>query len=243
MRQRLSSEPDRYRGRRRVPTPPRSRYAAAVTGAFVGAGMVAMGAGAFLPDAGSIPDATLAKVAESSQIAQNLADRDQNTQVASRNRAAREVAHSVEQQAADAWLLPVKGYRFVAPFGVVGDKLHPGIDLAAPEGSAVRAVHAGTVKVARWMGGYGYTVVIDHGDGLETMYGHQASLEVSEGQQVKAGDKIGLVGNSGLAYSPQLYLEIRSAGEAVDPIPFLEAKGVNIKLEVEAVYGGIDSAA
>ncbi|GGJ99477.1 hypothetical protein GCM10010123_31670 [Pilimelia anulata] len=213
-----------------------------MTGAFVGAGMVAMGASAFFPDAKEIPDATLAKVAESSQIAQDLAERD-NPQAASRSTRRAEVTRSVDQQAADAWLLPVKGYHFTSPFGVVDGKMHPGIDLAAPEGSTVRAVHAGTVKVARWMGAYGYTVVIDHGNGLESLYGHQSSLAVSEGQQVKAGDKVGLVGNTGLAYAPELYLEIRSGGEAVDPIPFLEAKGVNIKLEVEAIYGGLSSTA
>ena len=69
MRQRLSSEPDRYRGRRRVPTPPRSRYAAVVTSAFVGAGVVAMGAGAALPDAKAVDPNALADLDSATTVA------------------------------------------------------------------------------------------------------------------------------------------------------------------------------
>lgn len=233
MRQRLSSEPDRYRGRRRVPTPPRSRYAAVVTGAVVSAGLVALGAAAVMPDAKAVSAATLASIQNSSTTATQLAARDSAAPASRGN--TRSVTRT-EHESAETWLLPTKDYQFTTPFGVRDGRMHPGVDLAAAEGTPVTAVHDGTVKVARWMGGFGYTVVIAHDNGVETLYGHQASLQVTEGQRVKAGDQLGVVGSTGLAYQPQLYLEVRVDGAAVDPIPFLKAKGADIKLEVATYF-------
>ncbi|GAA2520287.1 M23 family metallopeptidase [Pilimelia columellifera] len=232
MRQRLSSEPDRYRGRRRVPTPPRSRYAVVVTGAVVGAGMVALGAGAMMPDAKAVNDTTLANIANTRSVAEQLAARSTEAEQASRGRSATGTSFA-ELESTDSWLLPLKGYRFTSPFGVLGGRMHPGIDLAAAEGTPITAMYDGTVVSASWMGGYGYTVVIDHGNGVEALYGHQDALQVTAGQQVKAGDQIGVVGSTGLAYQPQLYLEVQAQDEAIDPIPFLQAKGVDIQLELD----------
>lgn len=237
MRQRLSSEPDRYRGRRRVPTPPRSRYAAVVTSAFVGAGVVAIGAGGALPDAKAVNPAALGDLSGANAAAA-LAERNESLDRGSRD-SDRGLTTSMNQDAPDVWLLPLKGYRYTSPYGMRWGRLHAGVDLAAPEGTPYRAVHAGTVKLARWYGGYGNAVIIDHGNGIETVYGHSSRLRVREGQQVKAGDVIGEVGNTGHSYGAHLHLEVHVEGHPHDPIPWLRSRGVDIKLEVEAIFGGV----
>lgn len=236
MRQRLSSEPDRYRGRRRVPTPPRSRYAVVVTTAFVGAGVVALGAGA-LPDAKTVSPSALADLENAAATSEDLAARAADADRASRDqRAGLETSLA---EAPDVWLLPLRDYNFTSPYGLRWNKLHAGIDLAAPEGTPYRAVHAGVVTKAGWFGGYGYCVIVQHPDGSEAVYGHSSELRVREGQEVKAGDELGLVGNTGHSYGSHLHLELHVNGEPKDPIPYLREKGVDIKLEVETIVGGV----
>ena len=236
VRQRLSSEPDRYRGRRRVPTPPRSRYAAVVTSAFVGAGVVAMGAGAALPDAKAVSPTALANIDSATTVAQDLADRSEIAERSSRDDDRGGITTSMDQEAPEVWLLPVKGYRFTSPFGLRWGRLHAGVDLAVPEGTRVNAVHDGTVKLARWYGGYGNCVIIDHGGGVETVYGHNSALSVREGQKVKAGDAIALAGDTGASYGSHVHLEVHVNGSPKDPIPWLRDRGVDIKLEIEDLY-------
>ncbi|MFR9780500.1 M23 family metallopeptidase [Micromonospora sp. MS34] len=231
MRQRLSSEPDRYRGRRRVPTPPRSRYAAVVTTAFVGAGIVALGANA-LPDAKSVSPSVLDELKQASITSQDAAARADSADRATRDSRTESKA-STEQ---DVWLLPLHGYDFNSPYGMRWGKLHTGIDLVAPEGTPYVAVHDGTVTKAGWFGGYGYAVIVQHPDGSEAVYGHSSAVSVKEGQQVKAGDQLGLVGNTGHSYGSHLHLEIHVNGEPRDPVPWLADRGVDIKLQVEAIY-------
>ncbi|MET8835371.1 M23 family metallopeptidase [Micromonospora sp. NPDC004540] len=233
MRQRLSSEPDRYRGRRRVPTPPRSRYAAVVTTAFVGAGIVALGANA-LPDAKSVSPSVLDELKQASITSQDAAARADSADVASRDGRGGKTA--AEQ---DTWLLPLHGYDFQSPYGMRWGKLHTGIDLVAPEGTPYQAIHDGQVTKAGWFGGYGYAVIVQHPDGSEAIYGHSSAVTVKEGQQVKAGDQLGLVGNTGHSYGSHLHLEIHVNGEPRDPVPWLGERGVDIQLEVEAIYGEV----
>ncbi|MEH0826882.1 MULTISPECIES: M23 family metallopeptidase [unclassified Micromonospora] len=235
MRQRLSSEPDRYRGRRRVPTPPRSRYAAVVTTAFVGAGIVALGANA-LPDAKSVSPSVLDELKQASITSQDAAARADAADRASRD-TARDTEVSASEQ--DPWLLPLQGYDFNSPYGMRWGKLHTGIDLVAAEGTPYVAIHSGTVTKAGWFGGYGYAVIVQHADGSEAIYGHSSSVSVKEGQQVKAGDQLGLVGNTGHSYGSHLHLEIHVKGEPKDPVPWLQERGVDIKLQVEAYYSEV----
>lgn len=236
MRQRLSSEPDRYRGRRRVPTPPRSRYAVVVTTAFVGAGVVALGANA-LPDAKTVHPSALAELENAAATSEDLSARAAEAERASRDqRAGLETSLA---EAPDVWLLPLRDYNFTSPYGLRWNKLHAGIDLAAPEGTPYQAIHAGKVIKAGWYGGYGYCVIVAHPDGTESIYGHSSKLLVREGQEVKAGDELGLVGNTGHSYGSHLHLELHVNGEPKDPIPYLREKGVDIKLQVEAIYGGV----
>ena len=238
MRQRLSSEPDRYRGRRRVPTPPRSRYAIAVTSAFVGAGVVALGAASNLPDAKSVDPQALKGLGQN-QVAEALAERDADTGAASRGDNREETAKtkvSAEQAASDVWLLPMDDYEFTSAYGMRWGKLHAGIDLAAPEGMPYKAIHAGKVTQAGYFGAYGYAVTIEDDEGNEVIYAHSRRVLVEKGQVVKAGQVIGQVGNTGASYGTHLHLEIHVDGAPTDPIPFLRQRGVDIKLQVESVF-------
>ncbi|MBY8874333.1 M23 family metallopeptidase [Micromonospora sp. PLK6-60] len=233
MRQRLSSEPDRYRGRRRVPTPPRSRYAAVVTSAFVGAGVVALGAGA-LPDAKSVSPSVLDELKQASITSQDVADR-----AASVDKPSRSNARDSQAKRDEVWLLPLQGYDFKSPYGMRWGKLHTGIDLVAPEGTPYVAVHDGTVTKAGWFGGYGYAVIVKHADGSEIIYGHSSEVSVHEGQQVKAGDQLGLVGNTGHSYGSHLHLEVHVDGQPIDPVPWLDVRGVNIQLQIDTFYSEV----
>jgi murein DD-endopeptidase MepM/ murein hydrolase activator NlpD len=80
-------------------------------------------------------------------------------------------------------------------------------------------------------------VIIDHGDGTDVIYAHARQVLVQKGQQVKAGDMIGLVGLTGHAYGSQLHLETQVNGESTDPIPFFRERGVDIQLQVASIYG------
>src|SRR6185436_19640181 len=99
---------------------------------------------------------------------------------------------------------------------IEGDtRFHAGLDLAAPLGTPVHAAGAGVVVRAGRAGGYGNLVVVRHGDGLETRYGHLQAAAVKEGDQVAAGATVGTVGQSGRATGPHLHLEVRRDGKAV----------------------------
>ena len=111
------------------------------------------------------------------------------------------------------------GYRIHPIFGT--RKLHTGIDLSAGSGTPTKAAEAGTVIMAHTWGGYGRTIVIDHGGGLSTLYAHQSSIVVSEGQRVGRGDVIGYVGCTGYCTGPHLHFETREWGTPVDPMKYL----------------------
>jgi murein DD-endopeptidase MepM/ murein hydrolase activator NlpD len=111
------------------------------------------------------------------------------------------------------------GYRVHPIFGT--KKLHTGIDLSADAGTAIKAAEAGRVIMARTWGGYGRTVVIDHEGGLSTLYAHQSSILVSEGQRVGRGDVIGYVGCTGYCTGPHLHFETREWGTPVDPMKYM----------------------
>ncbi len=94
---------------------------------------------------------------------------------------------------------------------------HPGIDLAAKVGTPIYAAADGVVKLARYNGGYGKVIYLDHKYGYETRYGHMSKILVREGQKVKRGDKIGLTGKTGLVTGPHLHYEVLFNGKDMDP--------------------------
>ena len=101
-------------------------------------------------------------------------------------------------------------------------KNHTGMDMAVPTGTPLRAALPGTVTISKYnAGGYGYYVMIDHGSGLATLYGHCSSLLVQAGQTVEAGDIIALSGSTGRSTGPHLHFEVRVHGERTDPRKYL----------------------
>lgn len=100
-------------------------------------------------------------------------------------------------------------------------RFHSGIDFGASYGTTIRAADSGTVIFAGWYGGYGYAVIVDHGNGISTLYGHTSKLYVAEGQSVQLGDAIAAVGSTGLSTGPHLHFEVRKDGEPVDPLTYL----------------------
>lgn len=121
-------------------------------------------------------------------------------------------------------------YRVTSNFGVrihpiTGKKkAHNGIDFGAPSGTPIYAAESGVVIVSKYTSGYGNTVIIDHGNGLWTLYGHikNKGLLVSEGDEVKRGDKIALVGSTGNSTGPHLHFEVRKNEVPVNPSSYLK---------------------
>jgi murein DD-endopeptidase MepM/ murein hydrolase activator NlpD len=244
VRQRLSSEPDRYRGRRRVPTPPRSRYAVVGLSAFVGAGVVALGAASNMPDQKDVNASVLSNLQHASIDAKALDQRSADASRANRGETRGAAQLNTAAAAQELWLLPLDDYTFTSPFGVRWGKLHAGVDLAAAEGTPYKAVHSGTVTQAGYNGGYGYSITVAQPGGIEIVYAHSRRLLVKKGDQVKAGQMIGEVGNTGASYGTHLHLEFHLNGVPEDPIwAFRKYGGMDIKLQVESVYTGMTSAA
>lgn len=124
------------------------------------------------------------------------------------------------------FIWPVNG-PITSPFGyrnhpIFGRAIfHSGIDIGVDEGTPVHAADAGVVVEADWLGGYGNAVIIDHGNGLSTVYGHNSSLAVSAGQSVAKGEVIAYAGSTGNSTGPHVHFEVRSGGEPVDPMGYL----------------------
>lgn len=100
-------------------------------------------------------------------------------------------------------------------------KLHTGMDISAATGEPIRAAASGTVTYAGNRGGYGKTVVIDHGNNLSTLYAHLSSINVNIGQQITQGTELGQAGQTGTATGPHLHLEVRLNNLPIDPTPFM----------------------
>lgn len=111
------------------------------------------------------------------------------------------------------------GYRdsFMTDSGEMSSSYHAGIDIGAGYGTPVGAAGAGTVTMAGWNGGYGNTVMIDHGNGLASMYAHLSEIMTSVGQMVSAGQTIGLVGSTGNSTGAHLHFGLYQDGAAIDP--------------------------
>jgi len=105
---------------------------------------------------------------------------------------------------------------------------HNGIDIPAPYGTPIYATADGTVGRAQRLGGYGNYVEIEHGNAIETRYGHMSRFVVQSGQRVKKGDIIGYVGSTGRSTGNHLHYEVRIDGAPVNPLPFVRADSMAI---------------
>ena len=116
-------------------------------------------------------------------------------------------------------VLPVQG-TISSRYGVssrIRVSTHTGLDIAATTGTPIKVVSDGTVTFAGWSGSYGYLVKVDHGNGVETWYGHTSKMYVTAGEKVSAGETIAAVGSTGNSTGPHLHFEIRINGKTVNP--------------------------
>lgn len=118
------------------------------------------------------------------------------------------------------YIIPVSGYTMTSPFGWRWGRMHEGVDLACPTGTTIRASDGGTVVYAGWYSGYGLFIEIDHGGGVRTRYGHCNAVNVSVGQKVYQGQKIGEVGNTGNSFGSHCHFEITVNGSPVNPFDY-----------------------
>ncbi|HZZ64152.1 MAG TPA: peptidoglycan DD-metalloendopeptidase family protein [Candidatus Baltobacteraceae bacterium] len=153
--------------------------------------------------------------------------RERQAEIEAQREAARRAAGILGTQSAPGTLAwPVSG-TITSPFGYRqnpfggGMEFHQGLDIAAPMGTTVQAASGGTVISAGWYGGYGNYILIDHGGGMATGYGHLSQIFVSAGQQVQKGQAIGAVGSTGMSTGPHLHFEVRIAGKPTDPAAYL----------------------
>ncbi|ROR91833.1 M23 family metallopeptidase [Nocardioides aurantiacus] len=143
-------------------------------------------------------------------------------------RRASDHARALERRA--AWTMPLTSFRTTSTFGLsssLWSSTHTGLDLAAPEGTAIRSIAAGTVQEAGSAGAYGNRTIVRTDDGLDVWYCHQSRIDVDAGDRVTAGQRIGAVGSTGNVTGPHLHLEIRpGGGDPVDPAATLARRGL-----------------
>lgn len=129
--------------------------------------------------------------------------------------------------------MPVEGVHLTSDFGmrwhpvIGGRRAHKGVDLAGPLGTPVQATADAVVGKAEWFSSYGLYVALEHGGDIQTRYGHMSRLNVYAGQRVRKGDVIGYIGTTGRSTGPHLHYEVRIAGLAVNPVPYMQADQFN----------------
>lgn len=125
-----------------------------------------------------------------------------------------------------SWPVPASS-KITSPFGyrihpiLKTKKLHTGIDIGVPSNNSVIAAQGGTIIHSGWLGGYGKTIIIDHGGGIATLYAHNNTLLVSVGAQVTRGQGIAKSGSTGLSTGPHVHFEVRVNGQYVDPMKYV----------------------
>lgn len=187
-------------------------------------------------------DQVRSQIAEAERRAQQRleAERERQRQQAEAERRRREAEEAARSPGSDGstspsptpppasngWLRPTDG-RMSSAYGyrthpVHGSqRLHAGVDLASPNGTAVRASREGIVSFVGWMSGYGNTVMVSHGDGLVTLYAHMSSYGVSYDDYVAQGTTVGGVGMTGTATGPHVHFEVRVGGAPQDPCGYI----------------------
>ncbi|KOU37563.1 peptidase [Streptomyces sp. WM6368] len=206
-----------------------------------------------LQQAESQQDAAGAKArAEAEQAAQQAAAQEAKEKLEAARKAAEEAKAQAEAKAAEeaaekaaaqkaeqerlakpagSYSLPTSAYTLTSHYGDSGSMWssghHTGLDFAAPTGTPVKAVSGGKITSAGWSGAYGYRIVLELPDGTEIWYCHLSSMSVTSGT-VGAGETIGRVGATGNVTGPHLHLEVRKGGSTMDPLAWLNSKGLNV---------------
>ncbi|MFF8594896.1 M23 family metallopeptidase [Streptomyces sp. NPDC015220] len=192
----------------------------------------------------SIGDTVAAKIDAQAAAQQHAAERKQAeeaarkraAELAKKEREAKErAAREAERKRLNAFVSPIAG-SYVSTGYQSGGSLwssgsHTGVDFHAMTGTSVHAVGVGTVVETGWGGAYGNQIVIRMADGMYTQYGHLSSIGVSVGQQVAAGQQIGLSGATGHVTGPHLHFEARTTpdyGSDIDPVAYLRKHGVDV---------------
>lgn len=144
---------------------------------------------------------------------------------AAKEQASQEQA-SQEQTGSTRWPVPGRT-RISSPYGnrthpvLGGTRFHSGIDIPAPTGTPIIAAASGTVIMSQYSGSYGNVVIVDHGNGVSTLYAHNSRNQVSVGQRVQAGQTIALIGSTGMSTGPHLHFEVRKNGSTTNPMNWL----------------------
>jgi murein DD-endopeptidase MepM/ murein hydrolase activator NlpD len=174
-----------------------------------------------LAGAKSQKQATLAAVEESKQDYLNEVNAllAVSAQLASRIQSSQSGSQPV-QPSSSGFIWPVSG-PVTSGFGWRWGRMHEGIDIAVPSGTPVHASASGRVIYGGWLGGYGNLVVIDHGGGIATAYGHNTSIVVGTGSGVSQGQVVAYSGSTGHSTGPHVHFEVRVNGSAVDPMGYL----------------------
>lgn len=173
--------------------------------------------GAFYSQGVQVPD--LAHLQASNGISENAVQNAANLLKSPKATTSNKLARS--------FTTPAEGYTITSNFGsrihpIFGDqRFHTGIDIATPSGTPIKAAKAGFVTFADWDGGYGKKVLIDHGDGYETLYAHLDEILVKTGEFVTQKEVIGLSGSTGYVTGPHLHFEIRLYQVAHNPLDYL----------------------
>lgn len=203
-----------------------------MTTAVVGAGVVAMVTGTVMPERSSDPSNLALADASALQADADRAKAGERANRSDANRAGTGGVTGVGATAAvgapDIYFLPLHDYTLSSTFGQRWGRAHTGIDLAAPAGTHYHAVARGKVVLARWYGGYGYCIIVDHGGGISSVYGHSSRMRVQEGDIVEAGQHIGDVGNTGHSFGNHLHFEIRIDNVPKEPIAWLREHGADV---------------
>ena len=110
------------------------------------------------------------------------------------------------------------------PYGIINGKLHSGIDIPADQGAVILAAADGTVTETGFDAARGNYLILDHGDGLTTLYAHCRNVDVKEGDTVKAGEMVAAVGSTGMSTGPHLHFEVRQDGEAQNPVVYFDSE-------------------
>ncbi len=176
----------------------------------------------------AVLDGVRARVGEfEGRIASLQADSDSVTGLLQGAQAGRAPAATASAAGSGALRRPLPGAALSSMFGprvhpIFGTvRMHNGVDFRGDTGTPILAAGAGTVVYAGARGGYGNTVVIDHGSSLATLYAHQSAIYVSVGTTVAAGQVIGAVGSTGFSTGPHLHFEVRLGGTPVNPLGYL----------------------